>query len=186
MTTTRHNLALAFLALGQPTDAERELRTVLFDQQRIFGERHYYTLATRHELARAVFAQGHAEQAESETALVLAAQREVLGDDHSYTLATRHTHAEILAAVGRTIHAQPNVSHTPAASEPATALRPPFRTRIISTCLIGRFRCVPSRRRPQLLQALACREGRGGTVMLMLRTIGDYKPWWKTAMAANA
>jgi tetratricopeptide (TPR) repeat protein len=105
----RVQFAIAWVlhAQGRYSDAERVLRDVLAEQERILGPEHPDTMTTRHYLAAALFFQGKYDQAETEYRAVLQLREKILGPEHPDTLKTRNNLALALDYQAKYADAEP-------------------------------------------------------------------------------
>jgi tetratricopeptide (TPR) repeat protein len=97
--TARSQLAQV-VALTRYAEAERMIRQLLSDQERILGGEHPDTMASERILARLTGLQGRYEQAEQMYRDLLRDRMSRLGNEHPETLATRFGLAGIVERVG--------------------------------------------------------------------------------------
>ena len=98
---SQHELARAYLASGQVTDAVKMLEQVVAIRGRGLAEDHPDRLVSRHELAGAYRANGQVKDAIEILEQVVATRGRVLAEDHPDRLASRHELAGAYRANGQ-------------------------------------------------------------------------------------
>jgi tetratricopeptide (TPR) repeat protein len=91
---------------GKYADAERLVREVVTEREKVLGPDQPETLATRYRLAVVLWVQGKNAEAENEDRAVIKLQEKVLGPEHPDTLKTRDNLVAVLLDQGKYAEAE--------------------------------------------------------------------------------
>jgi pimeloyl-ACP methyl ester carboxylesterase/tetratricopeptide (TPR) repeat protein len=96
----RHELGRIYLEIGDWAAAERDLKQVVAERERVQGPDAPETLASRHKYARSVLEQSRWDEAAPLLRDVVEAEYALHGPEHSDTLTVRHSLVRALFAMG--------------------------------------------------------------------------------------
>ena len=102
----RESRANALRELGQPAEAESELRAIADIGARVLGPEHPQVLSARNSRALALIRLSRPAEAEDELRAVQGVSSRALGPEHDVTMTTRHLHAIALHNLGRLAEAE--------------------------------------------------------------------------------